>query len=241
MGTKTIAKKLGLSRNTVKKALRSEDPPAYKRKAYTNPELEPFHDFIMEKYFVKKLKGSRVLNDLRSKGCKVSSSAFYRHIRIIKEQKTKIIEDVVKKHGKAPTKDNVMYLAGLVHKEKDAYSQHEAAADIKNKYFPDVKPSQEDNRKFMDKLKSGNGISPENKQKFEEDYPDVDFDDLCNRIQTYRQDGDNGNLKPIDDIELISKGFVSSEAGSYWVNNRGPVISMLELLVECETNGGDHA
>jgi DNA-binding MarR family transcriptional regulator len=39
MGTKAIAKKLGLSRNTVKKALRSEDPPVYKRKAYTNPEL----------------------------------------------------------------------------------------------------------------------------------------------------------------------------------------------------------
>ena len=86
MGTKTIAKKLGLSRNTVKKALRSEDPPAYKRKAYTNPELEPFHDFIMEKYFVKKLKGSRVLNDLRSKGCKVSSSAFYRHIQQYKTE-----------------------------------------------------------------------------------------------------------------------------------------------------------
>jgi transposase len=89
MGTKAIAKKLGLSRNIVKKALRSEDPPAYKRKAYTNPELEPFHDFIMEKYFVKKLKGSRVLNDLRSKGCKVSSSAFYRHIQQYKTEYTR--------------------------------------------------------------------------------------------------------------------------------------------------------
>jgi transposase len=89
MGTKAIAKKLGLSRNTVKKALRSEDPPEYKRKAYTNPELEPFHDYIIEKYFVKKLKGSRVLNDLRSKGCKVSDSAFYRHIQQYKTKFTR--------------------------------------------------------------------------------------------------------------------------------------------------------
>ncbi len=60
----------------MKKTLRSEYPPAFERKTYTNPEMNPFLDFIIEKYFVKKLKGSRVLNDLRSKGCKVSSSAF---------------------------------------------------------------------------------------------------------------------------------------------------------------------
>ncbi len=82
MGTRKIAKKLGLSRNTVKNALKSEDAPEYKRETYINPELETFHDFILEKYFVKKLKGSRVLNELRSKGCKVSSSAFYRYIHM---------------------------------------------------------------------------------------------------------------------------------------------------------------
>jgi len=81
MGTRTIAKKLELSRNTVKNALRSEDPPTYKRNTYTNPELQPFQEYIIEQYFVKKLKGSRVLNDLRSKGCNVSRSAFYRYIQ----------------------------------------------------------------------------------------------------------------------------------------------------------------
>ena len=77
MGTRTIAKNLDLSRNTVRNALRSEDPPEYTRETYTNPELKPFQEYITEQYYVKKLKGSRVLNDLRSKGCKVSSSAFY--------------------------------------------------------------------------------------------------------------------------------------------------------------------
>jgi len=47
MGTRAIAKKLDLSRNTVKKALRSEDPPMYKRETYINPELQPFQDYII--------------------------------------------------------------------------------------------------------------------------------------------------------------------------------------------------
>lgn len=89
MGTRKIAKKLGLSRNTVKNALKSENPPEYKRETYINPELEPFHDFIIEKYFVKKLKGSRVLNELWSKGCKVSGSAFYRYIQQYKPEFTR--------------------------------------------------------------------------------------------------------------------------------------------------------
>ena len=89
MGTRKIAKKLGLSRNTVKNALKSEDAPEYKRETYINPELEPFHDFIIETYFVKKLKGSRVLNELRSKGCNVSSSAFYRYIQQYKPEFTR--------------------------------------------------------------------------------------------------------------------------------------------------------
>ncbi len=89
MGTRKIAKKLGLSRNTVKNALKSEDAPEYKRETYINPELEPFHDFIIEKYFVKKLKGSRVLNELWSKGCKVSGSAFYRYIQQYKPEFTR--------------------------------------------------------------------------------------------------------------------------------------------------------
>jgi len=89
MGTKAIANKLDLSRNTVRNALRSEDPPEYKRKAYINQELEPFQEYITEQYFVKKLKGSRVLNDLHSKGCKVSSSAFYRYIQQYKTEFTR--------------------------------------------------------------------------------------------------------------------------------------------------------
>ena len=159
-------------------------------------------------------------------------------IYLSKEQKTKIIEDVVKEYGKTPTKDNVMYIAGLVKKENDIYSPYEAAADIKNIYFPDKKTSQEANDKFKNKFKNGNGISQENKEKFEKDYPDVDFDDLCSRVQIYRQNGDNGNLRPIDNIEIMSKGFVSKVVGRQWEKNIGPVIRLFEIISERENNGG---
>jgi len=69
MGTRSIAKQLDLSRNTVKNALRSEDPPEYKRKTYTNPELQPFQEYIIEQYFVKKLKG---IGSTKVKGTAIS-------------------------------------------------------------------------------------------------------------------------------------------------------------------------
>jgi len=81
MGTRAIGKQLGIARNTVKKALRTEEPQSYTRAEQINPELIPFQDYIKEKYFIKKLKGSRVLNDIRSKGSKVSDSAFYRYLK----------------------------------------------------------------------------------------------------------------------------------------------------------------
>lgn len=154
------------------------------------------------------------------------------------EEKQKIIKDVIEEHGKPDKSENINHLAYKAHDVDDRYTIEYAVIDIKDKYFPDKKPSQEASKKLMDKLKSGNGISSEKKEKFKKDYPGVDYDDLCSRVQKYRQNGNNGDLRPIDDIELISKGFVSSEAGSRWVNNRGPVISLLGLFVECEDNGG---
>lgn len=42
MGTRKIAVLLGLSRNTVKKALSSNSTPDYSRKTKINPHIEPF-------------------------------------------------------------------------------------------------------------------------------------------------------------------------------------------------------
>lgn len=84
LGTRKIAELLGFSRNTVKKALASESGPHYKRTPKMNPQIEPFKDYIYERLMVKKLRGSRVLREIISKGYKGSRSAFYRYIAKIK-------------------------------------------------------------------------------------------------------------------------------------------------------------
>jgi len=90
LGTRAIAKELGIARNTVKKALKSEREPVYERKKEINPELAPHEDYICIQYCQKKLPGSRIIEDLRVKGCKVSRSAFYRYLQKLdrKNQRT---------------------------------------------------------------------------------------------------------------------------------------------------------
>jgi len=88
-GTRTIAKELGLSRNTVRNALRSDEAPEYKRKEVVSPELEDYTDYIHLHYTIKGLKGSRILSDLRTQGCTVSQSAFYRYLKKLNVKKSR--------------------------------------------------------------------------------------------------------------------------------------------------------
>lgn len=79
LGTRGLARLVGVSRNTVKRALSQELEPSYVRKQIPNPDLEPFIEYIFERLIVKNLVGSRVLKEIRSKGYQGSKSAFYRH------------------------------------------------------------------------------------------------------------------------------------------------------------------
>ena len=73
LGTRKIAKLLGISRNTIKKALDSEDAPKYKSTTTAiNEHVLPFEKFIKEAFLTKKLKASRILKDIISKGYKGS-------------------------------------------------------------------------------------------------------------------------------------------------------------------------
>lgn len=83
LGSREIAKILGISRNTVKTALRSNKIPEYQRDQLINPSLEPFKDFIFQGLMVKRLAGSRILNDIISKGFNGSRSSFYRYTNTI--------------------------------------------------------------------------------------------------------------------------------------------------------------
>jgi transposase len=88
LGTRRIAHMLGVSRNTVKRALMTETHPTYSRKEYVSPELEPFVEYVKVQYCTKKLRGSRILEDLRSKGCTISKTAFYLHLKKLGELST---------------------------------------------------------------------------------------------------------------------------------------------------------
>ena len=80
LGTREIAKLVGCSRNTVKAALKKEQYTGYDREEKINPDIVPFEQFIRDSIINKRLRGSRVLGDIKSKGYKGSQAALYRYI-----------------------------------------------------------------------------------------------------------------------------------------------------------------
>ncbi|WP_108561081.1 IS21 family transposase [Arcobacter caeni] len=84
LGTRTIATMLGISRNTVKKALVNDEIPLYnKGEKKVNKNIEPFINFIKESFLKKNLKASRILKDIKLKGYRGSQYALYAYIREI--------------------------------------------------------------------------------------------------------------------------------------------------------------
>ncbi len=82
LGTRKIAKFLGLSRNTVKKALASDEAPEYNRGVKkVNENVEPFIPFVKEAFLKRNLKASRILKDIKSKGYQGSTYALYAYVR----------------------------------------------------------------------------------------------------------------------------------------------------------------
>ena len=72
-----IARLIGISHHTVKSALGSEEPPGYHRKSPANELLDPFREVIFEMANVKRFRGSRILEELRSKGYSGGRTALY--------------------------------------------------------------------------------------------------------------------------------------------------------------------
>lgn len=84
MSLRQIAKFLHVSHHTVKKALKGESPPEYSRPEKINPDIEPFKEVIFEMSNVKKFKGSRILEEIKSKGYKGGQTSFYFYLKKIK-------------------------------------------------------------------------------------------------------------------------------------------------------------
>jgi len=81
---RAIARELGLSRNTVRAALREENPPTYTRLPRANPKLAPFLPQIEEMVVGQKFIGSRILRELRALGYRGGPAALYSYLRQFK-------------------------------------------------------------------------------------------------------------------------------------------------------------
>ena len=82
-GKKAIARELGVSRNTVRRALAREGPPRYQRAPRLNEQLAPFSEAI-ERMRQEGFVGTRVLRELREDGYTGSRSALYDFLKQVK-------------------------------------------------------------------------------------------------------------------------------------------------------------
>lgn len=98
---RAIARQLKISRNTVRKYLKTDEPPAYHIKNWPENNLNiigstkskwgKYQDKILDMYYNKRFIGSRIFNELKKEGAEGSLTGFYMLLRKIKEQ------DVAKK------------------------------------------------------------------------------------------------------------------------------------------------
>lgn len=82
---RSIAKIIGVSRNTVKKALSEKDVPKYRRRKKEDKLLSEFEDSILD-MLEKKLIGTRIFKELQKVGYEGSMATVY---RFLKENKHK--------------------------------------------------------------------------------------------------------------------------------------------------------
>jgi transposase len=86
LGTRSIAKEVGVSRNTVRKALEREGPHHYSRPARSNPRLEPFKEAITLMLVEQRFIGTRIFSELRQRGYQGSPAALYRYLSRLKQE-----------------------------------------------------------------------------------------------------------------------------------------------------------
>ncbi|MAT59490.1 MAG: hypothetical protein CMF23_16075 [Ignavibacteriae bacterium] len=85
MSLRQISKLLGVSHNTVKQALVRDSPPEYKREGKVSDKIVPFEKDIYKMVDDGKFIGSRIYNEIKSKGYTGSKTTFYYHYQKIKK------------------------------------------------------------------------------------------------------------------------------------------------------------
>ena len=84
LGIRAICRELGISRKAVRRALRTEGVPRYRRPPRPNLKLQPFEAQIRALYFREHLIGSRIIRELRGAGYVGSASAVYLYLRSLR-------------------------------------------------------------------------------------------------------------------------------------------------------------
>ena len=79
-GIKEIARELGMSKNTVRKYLREESPPKYKKTIKRTSQWEKYRSHIEQMMYNKKLKPSVIYENLVKQGVISSISSFYYYL-----------------------------------------------------------------------------------------------------------------------------------------------------------------
>lgn len=85
-GKKRIAKMLRISVNTVRRALKDDTPPSYRRTKTGDRKILPYLEKIREMYLEKKLIGTRIFEELKKQGYDGSLMTLYRCLRTLKEE-----------------------------------------------------------------------------------------------------------------------------------------------------------
>jgi transposase len=89
MSLREIGRMLNMSHHTVQSALERESPPQYEMTGRENVHLAPFKDLIFEMVNVKRFRGSRILEEIRSKGYRGGKTAFYSYVKNVKIESQK--------------------------------------------------------------------------------------------------------------------------------------------------------
>ncbi len=83
-GKRTIARMLGISKNTVKAALKRDNPPKYERNVtFENKLIAPYADKIDTMYLQQELIGTRIFKEINKLGYQGSLTTLYRYLNTL--------------------------------------------------------------------------------------------------------------------------------------------------------------
>ena len=136
LSIKKIARQMKLSKNTVRKYLRSSDPPKFKPRQYKRI-LKEYEDEVKE-MFTKGYIGTRIYNELVTIGYRGSLPTLYRYIKGIREEeiiKKKVTTRIETQPGKQMQYDWKVWILPVDGKRLKIYLHEVVLSYSRKKYF----------------------------------------------------------------------------------------------------------